>query len=285
MTRPPQQVVPAGSEALVARGQQIFAQVQCASCHAPTMVVEEPVLTIAAVLPSQLPPDSACPAEATPKLGSDVFDAPGEHPAVLALHARLGMDPAAGFRQRAAGLERTLGRRLRNMNAAAMYAALRQALPDTRPPAQPAGYRIDLVSPDTAGMSPYIRSYISPRLPASGGRVAVPLFSDLRLHDMGVGLSDVARQETDVSGVYTPPRLFLTRPLWGIADTPPYLHDGRARDLREAILMHASDGSEANGAVSAFQALPPADQQALIGFLQSLRLPVQDIYTSTSGSR
>jgi hypothetical protein len=279
MTRPPQQVVPRGMEAAVARGEQLFGQVQCTTCHVSSQVIDVPVLTIAAVTEPDLP--TACPTESNlPQLGADSFDHPGEHPAVRAAYAAVGVPTTGNFASRMAALEPGLRRRLRGrLTAAQVYAILQAVQAVQGRPAMPPGYHIDLVTPDTRGMSDYLRSYITPRLTPTNGRLAVPLFSDLRLHDMGVGLSDKAQQETDVNGVYTPAQKFLTRPLWGVGDTAPYLHDGRARDLQEAIAMHSSPGSEANAAVAAFRALSPADQQAVLAFLQSLRLPVQDIYT------
>ncbi len=64
--------------------------------------------------------------------------------------------------------------------------------------------------------------------------------------------------------------------MWGVGDTDPYLHDGRARTLREAIMMHSSPGSEANDAIDEFEGLTPYDQNAIIEFLQTLRLPIQE---------
>ena len=49
-----------------------------------------------------------------------------------------------------------------------------------------------------------------------------------------------------------------------------YLHDGRTSDLNQAINAHASQGSEANAVIKAFQALPAQVQQNLIAFLKSL---------------
>jgi CxxC motif-containing protein (DUF1111 family) len=71
---------------------------------------------------------------------------------------------------------------------------------------------------------------------------------------------------------------FLTRPLWGVGDTGPWLHDGRAQSLEEAILSHRSDGSEANDVIDAFTKLPPCDQDAIIKFLLTLRLPLDPRY-------
>ncbi len=95
------------------------------------------------------------------------------------------------------------------------------------------------------------------------GGVQVPLFSDLKRHDMGPGLSESFGSPLD--------RMFITARLWGIADTAPYLHDGRALPLTEAIEMH---GGEAAAASSAFQALASSDKRDLLAFLRTLRTPV-----------
>ena len=56
-------------------------------------------------------------------------------------------------------------------------------------------------------------------------------------------------------------------PLWGLAETAPYLHDGRAGTIPEAILAH---GGEATKARDAFAALAPKEQASLHVFLLSL---------------
>ncbi len=61
-----------------------------------------------------------------------------------------------------------------------------------------------------------------------------------------------------------------TPALWGVADSAPYLHDGSARTLREAILRHRGD---AKGVTKRFEELNPADQAAVIAFLGTLRAP------------
>ncbi len=99
-------------------------------------------------------------------------------------------------------------------------------------------------------------------------RDAVPifLFSDLKRHAMGPGLAD---RRDHPSGV--PADQFLTRPLWGLADTGPWLHDGRAATLDDAILLH---GGEAQDERDAFERLPPGAKAELRVFLTSLtRLP------------
>jgi len=92
----------------------------------------------------------------------------------------------------------------------------------------------------------------------------VQLFSDLLLHDMGDGLADGITQNS------AGPREFRSAPLWGVGQRLFLLHDGRTRDLGEAIQAHASNGSEANEVIKNFRALNPSDQRALLNFLRSL---------------
>jgi CxxC motif-containing protein (DUF1111 family) len=92
-------------------------------------------------------------------------------------------------------------------------------------------------------------------------------YTDLLLHDMGEGLAD-NRPEARATG-----REWRTPPLWGIGLTKTvsghtqFLHDGRARNLLEAILWHSG---EATAARNALIALPKPNRDALITFLESL---------------
>jgi len=128
------------------------------------------------------------------------------------------------------------------------------------------------------------------RLPTNGdGTVTVPLLSDLKRHRMAASLSDPVgtisgsnppvqypTQGTDVAGVNTVADEYMTRPLWGVADTGPWMHDGRAMTLLEAIMMHgdSSTGSEAGPVIDVFKNLSESDQQAVVDFLLTLRLPL-----------
>ncbi len=96
-----------------------------------------------------------------------------------------------------------------------------------------------------------------------GPRIA-NLYSDLLLHDMGSGLADGIRQ-ADAG-----PNDFRTSPLWGLGQRIFFLHDGRTVDLLEAIRQHKSPGSEANGSVDLFFALPEQGKQDVLNFLRSL---------------
>jgi CxxC motif-containing protein (DUF1111 family) len=92
-------------------------------------------------------------------------------------------------------------------------------------------------------------------------------YSDMLLHDMGPGLAD-NRPEGDATG-----REWRTPPLWGIGLTQTvsghtlFLHDGRARNLTEAILWH---GGEGQGARDRFAGMSAAERAQLIAFLGSL---------------
>jgi CxxC motif-containing protein (DUF1111 family) len=92
-------------------------------------------------------------------------------------------------------------------------------------------------------------------------------YTDLLLHDMGEGLAD-GRPVGDANG-----QEWRTPPLWGIGLTQTvnnhtrFLHDGRARNLLEAVLWH---GGEAQAARDDVVSLAPDDRRSLIRFLESL---------------
>ncbi len=148
------------------------------------------------------------------------------------------------------------------------------------------GYAFDLTTLRPAGPKEHAGdnkkfSETQPRLATNGTTIEVPIFSDLRRHKMGKGLKerDGFQQTTDSNSIPgVPEDEFLTRPLWGVADTGPWLHDGRAQSLKEAILLHRSEGSEANDVIDAFDKLGDAEKQDLINFLLSFRLPIDRRY-------
>lgn len=92
-------------------------------------------------------------------------------------------------------------------------------------------------------------------------------YSDLLLHDMGAGLAD-NRPEFLASG-----QEWRTPPLWGIGLTErvnghtQFLHDGRARNLLEAIIWHGGEAEAAKQHVLTFNA---GERSALLAFLNSL---------------
>ncbi len=94
-----------------------------------------------------------------------------------------------------------------------------------------------------------------------GSGAPVPLYSDILLHDiaedgfMGIADGDASFRE------------FRTAPLWGLATSAPYMHDGRAETVEEAIAAHAG---EATAARAAYEALDAATRAQLVAFLRSL---------------
>jgi CxxC motif-containing protein (DUF1111 family) len=137
------------------------------------------------------------------------------------------------------------------------------------------------------------------------------IYSDLLLHDMGPETGDTGAygafvpdsSEPDVvdsdppgvvgtTTVVTTPRgptanrfeakrptgpatrqEWRTPPLWGFRDSGPYLHDGRAATLDEAIAMH---GGEAAGSAREYFSLPPAERQQVTAFLKTLTAPTPE---------
>lgn len=92
------------------------------------------------------------------------------------------------------------------------------------------------------------------------GSIVTP-YTDLLLHDMGPGLADNLAEGAAAGNEWRTP------PLWGLDRTGGYLHDGRARNLQEAILWH--DG-EAAPARQAYLDLNGAERGDVITFLDGL---------------
>jgi CxxC motif-containing protein (DUF1111 family) len=121
----------------------------------------------------------------------------------------------------------------------------------------------DLCHTPTLTTSPAARSTALRNQPAH-------LYSDLAVHGMGPRLADGVSQG-EAGGDE-----FRTAPLWGVGQRIFFLHDGRTRDIKEAIEQHRSRGnaqyrgSEANAVIGKFDALRADDQQDLLNFLRSL---------------
>jgi hypothetical protein len=87
-------------------------------------------------------------------------------------------------------------------------------------------------------------------------------FADMKRHDLGP-----AFHERNYDGTMT--KKFMTEPLWGVATTAPYGHDGRSINLREVILRH---GGEAAKSRNAFATLTEFQKSAILEFLNTLVL-------------
>lgn len=143
------------------------------------------------------------------------------------------------------------------------------AVPRRRNPDAPdvlKGKRLFAQSGCAACHNPSFKTGESPGQPHLSDQTIWP-YNDLLLHDMGDGLAD-NRLDGDATG-----REWRTPPLWGIGLTETvnghtfFLHDGRARNIQEAILWH---GGEAQKARDAFAALTKAEREQLIAFVNSL---------------
>jgi CxxC motif-containing protein (DUF1111 family) len=107
-----------------------------------------------------------------------------------------------------------------------------------------------------------------PSLPSSRGDVHA--YTDLLLHEMGSELADgmsfgIPQPSTisDITSAYE----FRTQPLWGVSLSGPWLHDGRAATLEDAILMH---GGEAQASRDAFEALTRDEKDDILSCLERL---------------
>tara|TARA_Y100001956_G_C4125756_1_gene189992 strand:+ start:1253 stop:2653 length:1401 start_codon:yes stop_codon:yes gene_type:complete len=111
-----------------------------------------------------------------------------------------------------------------------------------------------------------VKTGIRDGLPALSNQIIHP-YTDMLLHDMGEGLAD-NRPEYLANG-----REWRTAPLWGIGYTEEvnghtyFLHDGRARNLMEAVLWHGGEAENAKNTVLTFN---QSERKALVAFLNSL---------------
>jgi CxxC motif-containing protein (DUF1111 family) len=106
------------------------------------------------------------------------------------------------------------------------------------------------------------------------------IYSDLLLHNMGHELSDsgsytVLEPEIASKDKSRQPRganelEWRTPPLWGLRDSAPYLHDGRAATVADAVALH---GGEGMAAARAYQRLSENERKQVEVFLQSLAAP------------
>jgi len=222
------------------KGEDVFKRIGCAECHRQSLTTRaKPQFRIQLAHPADNCPETSIYGD-TPNLGSLAEVEATTQPAIATVDAQKTAD---------ANAKNALG-------------------------VCPSGfYCIDLTNPGT------LPPEFEPRLAANPDQtVTVPLYSDLRRHDLGSYLAQVTPRQKDDGGNFIPNEEWLSTKLWGVADNGPWLHDGRARTLEEAIIMHdGADGNanegEAIAAVNGFQTLSAADHDALIAFLESLSVP------------
>ncbi len=112
-------------------------------------------------------------------------------------------------------------------------------------------------------------------LPEVGGLAGV--YSDFRLHRLddfdGPGKGGYDEETPDLPLLpfeHPDPAEWKTPPLWGVADSAPYFHDGGSPTLESAINRHLGN---AKSVTNAYKALPADDRQAILEFLGTLKAP------------
>ncbi len=185
----------------IARGEKIFSEIGCASCHKPELILNNPIFNE--------PSRSAY-------FRDDVFPSGGNP-------IEAGVDPSfpVGF-------------------------DLTRDLPDNH---------LEMPDGSTVAFGNFEAN-------AQGGAI-IRLFGDLKRHDLGADVAESIDEEQ--TGAST----FMTAELWGVGDTAPYLHDGRASTLTDAIMAHGGDAADTR---DAFRGLPTERQSSLIAFLNNLVL-------------
>lgn len=117
-----------------------------------------------------------------------------------------------------------------------------------------------------------------PRLAPGDGNaqeLRVPAYSDFKLHDITDPAEEMPVEALDMNwpvwaGKFAEGnRKFLTKRLWGVANSGPYFHHGMYSTMRQAILGHSG---EARSSRQAFQNANKEDQDALVEFLKSLQV-------------
>ena len=112
--------------------------------------------------------------------------------------------------------------------------------------------------------TPTINSTQNSNFTSSLANQALSPFSDIEIHHMGSGLAD------NVSQGGAGGDQFRSAPLWGLGQRIFFLHDGRTKDLLQAIDDHEGNGSEAGQVIENFESLTPNQQQNVLNFLRSL---------------
>jgi hypothetical protein len=122
------------------------------------------------------------------------------------------------------------------------------------------------------------RALPQPRLeptPDEPDVIFIAAYTDFKLHDITDPSDDQAQEPLDINQPPGSPkflagnRRFLTRRLWGLANHPPYFHDGRFTTIREAVVAHSGEALEQR---RAFERLPLSKQDAVLEFLQTLQV-------------
>ncbi len=98
--------------------------------------------------------------------------------------------------------------------------------------------------------------------------IDAPVFTDFLLHDMGTDLADGVPANT-IDGQASS-RDWRTGALIGLRFSKTYMHDGRAKNIRDAILLHGGPGSEAAPCIELFKHYTPDNQDVLVRYVEAL---------------
>ncbi len=262
MLRPPVQSSKGLDTQKVEQGKTVFMQSDCATCHTPTLEMENPYVSV-----RDPRKDQDVQVSMKDEFSFALLTSRKTKQAQVTLTVPYGaVAPAVEKYVVKKGLKERITREAKVTDPAGFQSMLAEEFKNKL-----AGFTHNLN--DTSGPPETL-----PRLPQNDqGTVDVPLYSDLKRHKMGTNLAESFPQSTDAGEtVQVPEDQFLTRPLWGVADTGPWMHDGRALTLNEAILMHEgkdSNDSDAHASIQKYKILSDQDKEALRTFLSSLRLP------------
>jgi cytochrome c peroxidase len=137
----------------------------------------------------------------------------------------------------------------------------------------PGNLRPEDAEPVTVDLnSPYLDP---PRLRRQGRTVAVPAYTDFRLHDVTRGPGDPGCEPLDMQFPPGTPEFFagncrfLTARLWGVASTAPYMHHGKATTMREALELHHG---AAEASRERWLGRTDYERDAVIEFLKTLQI-------------
>ena len=135
---------------------------------------------------------------------------------------------------------------------------------------------------DPLGASPEIETITRANPTGEGTRTFFEAPRTVNVYYVGTVLTQEVRTEPNHDDPYTDvmQRFAVTNvdrrnewrtpPLWGCADSSPYMHDGRSATLHEAIIAH---GGEATQSRARYNALKPSNREKLLAFLGSLKAP------------
>jgi CxxC motif-containing protein (DUF1111 family) len=103
----------------------------------------------------------------------------------------------------------------------------------------------------------------------------VPAYTDLKLHDITSGPGDPNAEPLDQNrpigsaAFFAGNTKFITRKLWGVGNSGPYMHHGKFTTMREAIEAHSGEGLASR---QAFDGLSSYDRYCIIEFLKTLQI-------------